>query len=245
MSTPLVLLLPGNGYAPARLEPALAALELLGAPLRLRALAPPPGDDFAALLEALDAELRSEPPQLLVATGIGGLLALCQRAEGRWLEVPVVLQGAVLWGLEQRRFPRLMRLPGLASALAGLLRLGPVQRRFARRHFQVAHEAQFLERFFAGYRDRPGFVRWFRWLTPELLRRLERDFAARPEALARISCWVGGQDRVVAPRELDWTEAALGQPLPKREFPLWGHYPEIDRPAEWLQEVARALASPR
>lgn len=158
--------------------------------------------------------------------------------------MPTVLQGPVLWGLEHRRFPRLMRLPGLAAGLAHLLRLAPVQRRFARRHFERAPSAEFLARFFAGYRDVPSFVRWFRWLTPELLRQLEQDFAARPQALDRLLCFIGGRDRVITARELEWSEAALGRRLPRREFADWGHYPEIDRPAEWLQEVARVLASP-
>ncbi|HVF10311.1 MAG TPA: hypothetical protein VNA16_05890 [Abditibacteriaceae bacterium] len=41
--------------------------------------------------------------------GIGGLLALCLRAEGLVCQVPLLLQAPVPWGLEHRLLPPLMR----------------------------------------------------------------------------------------------------------------------------------------
>jgi len=102
----------------------------------------------------------------------------------------------------------------------------------------------FQQAFFAGYARCPAAADFFAWLTPRLLRELERQFAARPEALQGINVWWGGRDRVVNLQELAWTAQALGVHWPVRTFPLWGHYPMIDEPAEWVRAVSDVLATP-
>lgn len=241
MTAPVVALLPGNGYAPVRVEPARAALAAAADPFELRAVAYPAGDDFDAVLDRVARALEELAPASVHATGIGGLVALALRARGDLSVTPIVLQGAVLWGLERRRFPRLMRAPGMTGLLVRLLRLARIRRRFAAKHFEVEHAPDFLEAFFAGYGDADEFARWFRWLDASLLRRLERSFAERPEALDAIEVWWGARDAVVGLDELRITEAALGHRFPVREFESWGHYPMIDAPDEWVREVADGL----
>ncbi|HSS47720.1 MAG TPA: hypothetical protein VLX28_02125, partial [Thermoanaerobaculia bacterium] len=72
------------------------------------------------------------------------------------------------------------------------------------------------------------------------------DLAARPEALDGIEIWWGAQDRVVTLQELAWTREVLplGERWPVRVFPEWGHYPMIDGPEGWAEELARAVAAP-
>src|SRR5262249_30409657 len=146
------LYLGGNGHSSARLAPAQAALARLTAagkihPFRLLDV-PYPGFENRPRAPSLDAFLDDlgrhiaalqAPPDgqtLLYGTGIGGLFLLCLRSRGEWLDLPVLLQGAVLWGVKYRSFPQLMRL-GLARLLLRRLFLLPLfQAWFVRRKFR-------------------------------------------------------------------------------------------------------------
>ncbi len=175
---PALLYLGGNGHAPVRLEPARGVLRRLGDPFALNDLGYPAASSWEGLLNPLGAAVaehgRAHPSAPVYATGIGALVALALRARGLLLGHPLVLQGGVLWGLERRFFPRVMRLPGLPALLAASLRTSLVQRRFAARHFLRTHPPAFLDAFFEGYRDAEAFSGWFEWLRPGLLRTLAR-----------------------------------------------------------------------
>lgn len=245
MSSPSVLLLPGNGHHPVRLEGARATLRSRGAPFELAELAYPRADSFDALLESLAVSTEAwgagRPLAPVYATGIGGLVALSLRARGALLGRPLVLQGAVLWGLEGRLFPRVMRVGPMPRLLAAAFTLGAVRRHFARRHFLVPHDPDWTERFFAGYADAQAFADWFDWLTPRLLRELERELPRTPGALDDIEFWWGERDTVVGVEELRVSERALGTSFPLRTFPAWGHYPMCDDPEGWITEVSRVV----
>jgi pimeloyl-ACP methyl ester carboxylesterase len=245
-----VLHLGGNGHALVRLDRAKAALE------RRCGLAlvdvPYPGFEgrpgspsFGAFLDDLAGFLRRlpEPPIAGYASGIGGLIALALRARGELAGVPLIFQGAVLWGLEARQFPQVMRaFPPARRLLRMAFGMGVFQRRFARKQFLQAHDPAFLERFFDGYRRCASFGDFFDWLDPGLLRGLERELAARSGSTGAITAWVGGLDHVVGPEEVRATEAALGVSWPVVTFPTWGHYPMIDVPEEWADALAASLA---
>jgi pimeloyl-ACP methyl ester carboxylesterase len=243
MAARRVVFLGGNGHCSARL--ALARQAQAEAGLGLVEIAYP-GFEGRPRARDLEAFLDALPPQvtdgggnggLVYATGIGGLIALCLRARGHLLDAPLLLQAPVLWGLERRLMPRLMRL-GLARATAGrLFATPPFQRRFVRRHFMRPPPPEAQAAFFEGYARCGAFPDLFAWFTPRLLHDLEGRLTARPETLRRVSVWWGGRDRVVTSDELRWTEAALGTTWPLRVFPDWGHYPMIDDPEGW----ARAL----
>ncbi|HEU4452536.1 MAG TPA: hypothetical protein VFR81_05720 [Longimicrobium sp.] len=263
-----VVFLGGNGHASARLGPARRALaELAGSrgrpPFTIFDV-PYPGfegrpragsfDEFlAAVADSIRAPRTGEGneeedagPSLVYATGIGGLLALCLRARGELAGVPILLQAPVLWGLARRLMPRVMRM-GLAQVALRRAFASPLfQARFARKHFRVPPDPDVRARFFEGYARCGALPDFFAWLTPALLRRLEADFAARPEALREITAWWGERDTIVPVRELAWTEAALGVRWPVRLFPAWGHYPMIDDPPGWVRALSDAVetASP-
>ncbi|HKV12967.1 MAG TPA: alpha/beta hydrolase [Thermoanaerobaculia bacterium] len=244
-----IAFLGGNGHCAARLAEArrqLSGVELFevrypGFEGRPRA------GSFEAFLDSVAASLRAAAPALVYGTGIGGLLALCLRARGELSGVPLLFQGVVLWGLEHRLMPRMMRL-GLAQiALRRAFAAPAFQRRFARKYFTWPPEPGLLAAFFDGYARCTTAPDFFAWMTPALLRRLEAEIAARPAALADLRVWWGGLDRVVSPRELQWTEAALGPGARwlLRVFPDWGHYPMIDDPAGWARELSDAVAAAR
>lgn len=131
-------------------------------------------------------------------------------------------------------------------ALSRAFATAAFQRRFVRRSFTLPPEAETAAAFFDGYARCAALPDFFAWLTPDLLRSLERELARRPEALREIRIWWGGRDAVVSPRELEWTAAALRPAAcwPLRIVPEWGHYPMIDAPGAWTEEIARAVAAP-
>lgn len=257
-TTGQVLFFGGNGHTTARLAPARAAISEMAAvgqitPFDLVDVAYPGFEDRprAADLEtfltevhrSLEATVNKAGLTLFYATGIGGLLALCLRARGAWLHVPLLLQAPVLWGLERRWMPRLLRLGLAPLLLQRLFAASWFQRRFVRQQFLRPPSEEVRRAFFAGYAHCPASADFFAWLTPALLRRLEKTFRARPSLLQHITVWWGERDHVVNLQELRWMEQALGVRWPVRVFPHWAHYPMIDDPREWVKELHHALAA--
>jgi len=239
-----VAFLGGNGHCAARLaaaRPFLEEIDLDEVPYPGFEDRPRAGsfDDFST---AVSQHLRRTAPAMVYAMGIGGLLALCLRARGELIGTPLLLQAPILWGLEHRWMPRLMRRGPVRQGLGKLFATPAFQRWFAAKTFTHRPALPVLAAFFDGYARCPAAPDLFAWLAPPLLRVLERDLAARPTALAEIQLWWGGRDRVVALRELEWTRTALGARWPVRVFPAWGHYPMIDDPAGWARELNGAVA---
>ena len=244
MATPArVLFFGGNGHCTARLA---AARRFLPESLALDEVLYPGFEDrprAASLEDFLGRITDAHRPSLVYATGIGGLLALCLRARGELIETPLILQGPVLWGLEHRWMPRLMRFPLAQAALLRVFTTAAFQRRFVRKYFTHPPDPETVAAFFDGYARCTAAPDFFAWLGPGLLRSLERDFAARPGALERVQIWWGGQDQVVNLQELEWTKTALGigDRWPVRIFPDWGHYPQIDEPEAWARALTDAV----
>lgn len=224
----------GNGHCAFRLaaarqvDPSLEIVDVAYPGFEGR----PRADSLESFLDAVDPNPTGD--LLVYATGIGALIVLCLRARGQLGGAPVVLQGPVLWGLEERLMPRVMRT-GIARRVAPrLFATRAFQSHFVRTHFQRPLTPSERAAFFDGYAACVAFADLFEWFTPELLRSLEARFARQPAALDRIEVWWGGRDRVVRLEELRSTEAALGVRWPLRELPGWGHYPMLDVPQEWI-----------
>lgn len=247
-----VLFMGGNGHSTARLARVRAVLardrafelhEVRYPGFEGRAHVTP----FEAFLDSVRDDVErlnppDQPPAWIHATGIGGLLALTLRARGELLRQPIMMQAPVLWGLEQRRFPVVMRnFPPARLALRGLFNFGPFQRRFARKQFETAVDDATLQGFFQGYNQCAAMGDFFSWLTPALLRRLEARFAQDPQALRHILILWGGKDAVVSLEELHVSEAALQHTFARRVIDDWGHYPMIDAPERWVGAVAEVL----
>ena len=246
MATPArVLFFGGNGHCAARLA---AARRFLPPWIALDEVPYPgfEGRPRAASFEDFLGRITDvhRPATLVYGTGIGGLLALCLRARGELIGTPLLLQGPVLWGLERRWMPLLMRFRPVQAALLRAFATAAFQRRFVRKYFTHPPDPEMAVAFFDGYARCSAASDLFAWLTPGLLRTLERDLAARPGALEKVQIWWGGRDRVVSLQELEWTKAALGigDRWPVRIFPDWGHYPQIDEPEAWAKALAYAMA---
>jgi pimeloyl-ACP methyl ester carboxylesterase len=248
-----VLFLGGNGHCAARLDPARAVLAaFVKRPFELVDVAYPGFEcrpkvcSLEAFLDLIAAQLEAQCARpgwrgLAYGTGIGGLLLLCLRAQGRFLQLPLVLQAPILWGLEKRRFPRLMRLGPVRRLFQRMLAWPLVQIFIVRRLFRSPMAPLLRADFFGGYAQCSALGDLFAWLTPTLLRELEEQFRLRPDKLQRITVWWGQHDRVVTPRELAVTEAALAFTWSLRVIPHWGHYPMIDDPANWVRALQNEL----
>lgn len=241
----------GNGHASARLDRAREALaRRTGAP----ALAdvPYPGFEGRPSSPSLDAFLDSAAGSCRAfqtsavagyASGIGALVALSLRARGELTGLPLIFQGPVLWGLERRRLPRLLKVfPPARRWLQQAFTRPAFQDRFVRTQFRRPLTGSARVRFFEGYARCPAFADFFGWFTPRWLRTLERQFARQPSGLAGVTVWLGGLDRVVGPAEVEATARALGVRWPLVRFPAWGHYPMIDEPEEWADALGKSLA---
>lgn len=247
-----VIYLGGNGHSAMRLTGARTALASLSGELRFELIdVPYPGfegrprsPELGVFLNALAESIREASVgaerRIVYATGIGGLLALCLRARGA-LPSKLILQGAVLWGLERRWMPWLMRSRVVRACFQSLFRAAWFRRRFVRKQFERPLSEEEQNAFFEGYARCSAATDLFDWIRPDLLRRLESDFEAQPELLQEIDAWWGGADRVVGLSELQTTEKALHIRLPLRTFPDWGHYPMIDVPDHWIRTLADAL----
>lgn len=241
---PRLLFYGGNGHCAARLTAARAAAERLGFAIDDVAYpgfeGRPPAHRVDAFLDAIAAP--SSGAQVVYATGIGGLLVLALRARGALCDRHVILQAPVLWGLEHRWMPRVMRLAPVRLAASWLLTRPRFQSAFAGHYFTRPLDAHERAAFFDGYARCTGLTDLFAWLTPAWLRTLETRLRDDRRALEDIEAWWGGRDRVVTTQELRWTEDALGIEWPLRVFPEWGHYPMIDVPEDWATAVGRAIA---
>jgi pimeloyl-ACP methyl ester carboxylesterase len=238
-----VLFLGGNGHCAARLDAARTAASARGIVIDE---VPYPGFEARDRVPSLDAFLDAiaavtSDASLVYATGIGGLLALGLRARGQWRDRRLLLQAPVLWGLEHRWMPRLMRVPPMRHLGAALFSTEWFRGRFVRRYFQRPLSPSEQAAFFAGYDRCAALVDLFAWITPAWLRELEGRFARDRTALDRIDVWWGARDRVVTVQELRWTREALGVSWPLQIFPGWGHYPMIDAPEEWAAALAAVV----
>jgi pimeloyl-ACP methyl ester carboxylesterase len=238
----------GNGHSTERLEPARRAINELGLPLVIDD-APYPGFEnrprVGSFEEFLDvtASLTLLPiPTIIYGTGIGGLIALSLRARGIWKSLPLLLQAPVLWGLERRLMPRIMRL-GLARYYDRITSARVWQNHFARTRFLKPLSPEMRKAFFGGFAQCRCGGDFFDWLTPALLRSLERRHAETPAVFDNVHFWWGARDRVVSLEELSVSNKALRTSFSPRVFAEWGHYPMIDSPGEWVKEVNDAVAT--
>lgn len=196
--------------------------------------------DYATVVATV---LRTLPrPRVVLGHGIGGSIAMqlaqvaAADADGWILNAPV---GPLL---DRRRFPRLMRVPGMRALVRALLASRALRSLWTRRLFDPASpEGPLPEsvctQFFAAYGQCAAFALMFDLITPAW-------FAALRPVDAPAILWWGERDKV-----LRAGHAAVLQPLwPRARVvvePGWRHFPMLDRPRAYaarLAGLARELA---
>ncbi|MEM1126405.1 MAG: alpha/beta hydrolase [Bacteroidota bacterium] len=207
--------LPGFAQVPA--DPALQTLQDYAARLHERVLALP-------------------RPRVLLGHGIGGSIALeygqhyAEALDGMILHAPVGAR------LDQRLFPRLMKLPGMRTAgqrvfASRLTR--PLMRRLL---FDEPVPADYAHQFFEEYRHCTVFGQMFDLITAPWFNGLA------PIDTPTILLW-GAEERVL---KVEQAEAFL-RLLPQGSLeivPGWGHFPMVEHPkayARYIDELAWRL----
>lgn len=194
-------------------------------------------DGIDGLADALAVEVAAAPrPRVLLGHGIGGSVALELLARDVDLVDGLILHAPVGTRLDTRWFPKVMStrlVRDLVQRTIASRALRPVLRRLLLRDVDRAVADAFL----AAYGDAEAFGAMFEWLTADW-------FEALPvfDGLAATILW-GANDRVLdADQRGDY-----GRLLPGAHevtVPGWGHFPMLDRPADYattVAELARAL----
>jgi len=195
-----------------------------------------PLPDFAAYGDHVARRLEALPrPRVVLGHGIGGsiVLEMLQRHAG--VVDAVLLHAPVGADLRSRKFPRLMR-PRAMRWLARRALAARALRPFWRKRLFTAPVAPDLERaFFDGYRNCPGFSPMFDWIDAAWFEGL------RPIDLPATLLW-GSAERVLS---ADQARAFLPV-LPRariREIPGWGHFPMLEQPRRYAEEIADAACA--
>jgi pyruvate,water dikinase len=178
--------------------------------------------------EALWREIEQLPrPIVVLGHGIGGSIALdmVQRHEIDAL----ILHAPVGTRLEKRWFPRLMK----PEPVRGLIKWGIssrltrplVGRRFFSRDVPAGYRNQFLDE----YSRADSFSQMFDIITPEWWNDL------RPVDMPALMLW-GSDDRVLGADQVADYRALLPHTWTD-VVPGWGHFPMVERPAEYATVI--------
>jgi pimeloyl-ACP methyl ester carboxylesterase len=202
--------------------------------------ADPSIQSLAGFADALALLVAAEPrPRVVLGHGIGGSIVLDLIQEQADLLDGLILHAPVGTRLERRIFPRLMAVPG-ARALGQRLFASPILRPLWRRLlFSRPIPKAYLDRFFEEYGQCSVFSQMFDAITPAWFRSL------RPIDLPSALLW-GEGERLLSVDQIEDYRRLLPRAIVRR-VPGWGHFPMIEQPREYAEEVAaltRAVVRP-
>lgn len=145
----------------------------------------------------------------------------------------LILHAPVGAHLDQRRFPKLIKAPGvgwMAQTLIGSPLLRPFWRRL---FFEAPLEDEFVNEFFEGYRRCRAFTQMFELITHSWWCGLH------PMTVPTVILW-GGRERLLSPDQ----SSPFVELLPNSRLeilPHWRHFPMIEQPLEFVRKVEEAL----
>lgn len=176
-----------------------------------------------------------ERPTVLLGTGIGGSFLLEYVQHYADAIDGVILHAPVGTRLDTRRFPWLMKLPGMRAFGKGLFSSRLSRPLFKRLLFadHAALPAEYVTRFFDEYRQCEAFGLMFDLITADWYNGLA------PREVPAALLW-GAEDRVL---NVDHVED-YRQLLPRNRVDIvegWHHFPMIDDPASYAERIV-ALA---
>ncbi len=174
-----------------------------------------------------------QAPVVLLGTGIGGsfLLEYIQH----YTAAGVIFHAPVGTRLDSRRFPWLMKLPGMRG-LGKTMIASPLTRGMFKRLLFVDHHAipgDYLNRFFDEYRQCAVFGQMFDIITADWYNALQ------PVNIPAALLW-GADERVLSAKHIQDYQQLLPQST-VRVVDGWDHFPMIEQPIAYAAEVV-ALA---
>lgn len=187
--------------------------------------------DYARCLRDMLQDSAAPGPLVLLGTGIGGSMALeyvqHYPADGLILHAPVGTR------IDTRLFPRLMKLPGMRGLGQWAFSSRLTRPFFKRLLFTQPLPDDVTNRFFDEYRQCSVFGQMFDLITADWFAGL------RPVQLPAALLW-GERERVLTVDQLDDYKVLLPNHL-VRTVPDWDHFPMLEQPQAYAQEVV-ALA---
>jgi pimeloyl-ACP methyl ester carboxylesterase len=203
-------------------------------PLTLPGFAAQPPDPslttLRAYAERLATLLAALPrPRVLLGHGIGGSLALelVQRQPG--VIDALILHAAVGAKLDSRRFPWLMKLPGMRPAAQWAISTPLLRGMWSKAFFHAPVPADYLDQFFNEYRQCRVFGQMFDLITADWFNALQ------PVSLPSALLW-GAEERILSTDQIAAFQALLPA-AQVRVVPGWDHFPMIDQPEAYTREV--------
>lgn len=185
--------------------------------------------DYATYLRSEIAALPR--PTVLLGHGIGGSIALefiqhyAADIDGLILHAPVGTR------LDSRFFPKLMAFPGMRTFGQHMFSSPLTRPMWKRVLFSQQVPADFTNRFFAEYRHCAVFSQMFDLITPEWFQSLH------PVSLPSALLW-GERERVLKVDHVRDYQALLPNHT-VRIVPDWDHFPMIEQPNAYAQEIAQ------
>lgn len=169
-------------------------------------------------------------PLVLLGTGIGGSIALEYAQHYALTLAGLILHAPVGTRLDNRLFPRLMKLPGMRRTGQWVFSARLTRPLFRRMLFTQPLPSEVSERFFSEYRQCQVFGQMFDLITADWFASL------RPIHTPAALLW-GERERVLGVDQLADYKALLPRHL-VRVVPDWNHFPMLDQPEAFAREVA-------
>jgi len=186
--------------------------------------------DYAATIHTW---VEAEPaPVVLLGTGIGGSFILEYVQHYADSVAGVILHAPVGTRLDSRRFPWLMKLPGMRSLGQAMIASSLTSPLFKRLLF-MDHEvipANYLNRFFDEYRQCQVFGQMFDIITADWYNTLQ------PSDCPAVLLW-GKEERVLSADHVQDYQALFPNNT-VRLVPGWDHFPMIEQPAAYAKEIS-------
>ncbi|MEM8532682.1 MAG: alpha/beta hydrolase [Chloroflexota bacterium] len=233
-----IVALHGNGggaFRFARVQPFVPETVGFHA-LTLPGFANKPRDRSLQTLRDYATHLRSDiaalpRPIVLLGHGIGGSIAL-EFIQHHAEDIDaLILHAPVGTRLDSRLFPKVMAFPGMRTLGQQVLSSPLTRPVWKRLFFSQQVPVDFSNRFFAEYRQCTVFSQMFDLITPKWFQSL------RPIDIPSALLW-GERERVLKVDHVCDYQALLPNHT-VRIVPNWDHFPMIEEPEAYAQEIAQ------
>lgn len=235
-----LLLVHGNGGGAFRFS---RCLDQFSPSIRFKALTlpgfhPEPKDpNFTTLDHYSDRifeELSKLPrPRVVLGTGIGGSLILNGLKKHSELADQLILHAPVGAYLDRRKFPKLLRFPGVGHLAKNMIG-HPLFRPFWKRlFFEESLPKEFTKEFFQGYLYCHSFVQMFQLIDQAWWKSLT------PCNIPAVILW-GARERLLT---VDQSDPFL-ELLPQAQIEVvdhWRHFPMVEQPEEFVRKIEALL----
>ncbi|MEO0564962.1 MAG: alpha/beta hydrolase [Chloroflexota bacterium] len=188
--------------------------------------------DYAAVLQT--HILKTSAPRVLLGTGIGGAMVLEYLQHYAADVAGVMLHAPVGTRLDERTFPKLMRMPGMTTLGKWVFSASPLRPMWRPLLFTAPVPLDYSRRFFDEYARCDVFGQMFEIINAEWFASLQ------PVDLPAVLLW-GERERILSVDQLEDYKVLLPNHT-VRTVPEWDHFPMIDAPQAFADETTRLAA---